>query len=261
MRPAVLSAAEAVAGVGEGDLVGIGGGILNRKPMALVAALAEGEARLDVVTFLASTDAELLAAGGRLRRLTASYCGLERAGRPPAFDAAVESGATDWVESSEWLLLDGFRAAAMGLPFLPSRAGRGGDLRPARAVREVQDPYSGQLLAAHPAIRPDLALIHAWRADEEGNVQLPEPPDHLWDVDVILARASRRVVVSVEELASREEVRHTSHLTRLTRLEVDALVLAPKGSWPTSCRPLHEEDRAALARLAAGQRLFAGAQA
>lgn len=253
MRPPLLDAGEALAGLAEGALVGTGGSILSRKPMALVRALAATGVTVDLVTFLASTDAELLAGAGTLRRLTATYAGLERAGRAPALDAAVREGRVAWEESSEWLLVDGLRAAAMGLPFLPSRTGRGTDLEPSRRLREVTDPYTGIAYAAHPAIRPDLALLHAWRADEEGNVQLPFPPDHLWDVDVELARAARRVVVSVEEIVSGAEVRATAHLTRLTRVEVGALVLAPGGSWPTGCRPVREEDREAIARLAAGE--------
>jgi glutaconate CoA-transferase subunit A len=209
--------------------------------MALVRALVEAGKPVNLVTFLASTDAELLAEAGLLRKLTATYCGLERTGRAAAFERGVQQGRIEWCESSEWLLLDGFRAAAMGLSFLPSRSGRGNDLPAARELREVNDPYSGEVLLAHPAIRPDVALIHAWRADEEGNVQLPFPPDHLWDVDLYLARAARRTVVSVEEIVSVEDVRRTAHLTRLTRIEVDALVLAPGGARPTACRPVYEE--------------------
>lgn len=241
MRPPLLTAAEAVAGLSEGALVGTGGAILNRKPMALLRALADSGTPVDLVTFLASTDAELLAEKGLLRQLTASYCGLERAGRPVAFEHGVQEGRIVWRESSEWLLLDGFRAAAMGLPFLPGRSGKGSDLPLSLDVREVTDPYTGEVLAAHPAIKPDLALIHAWRADDEGNVQMPFPPDHLWDVDVYLARAARRTVVSVEEMVSRADTRNTAHLTRLTRIEVDALVLAPGGARPTACRPAYEE--------------------
>jgi glutaconate CoA-transferase subunit A len=209
--------------------------------MALVRALADAGRRVELVTFLASTDADLLAEAGVLSKLTATYCGLERRGPAGAFERAVEEGRVEWSESSEWLLLDGFRAAAMGLPFLPGRSGRGSDLPGARGLREVTDPYTGEVFAAHPAIRPDLALIHAWRADEEGNVQLPFPPDHLWDVDVALARASRHTVVSVEEIVSVEDVRRTAHLTRLTRIEVGTLVLAPGGARPTACRPAYEE--------------------
>lgn len=253
MRPPFVSAAEAVAGLEAGALVGIGGSILNRKPMALVAALAAAGRPVNVVTFLASTDAEALAAAGVLRKLTASYCGLERAGRCPSFNAAVREGRTEWDESTEWLVVDGFRAAAMGLPFLPSRAGLGGDLPASRWIRTVTDPYGGAVLAAHPAVRPDLALVHAWRADEEGNVQMPFPPDHLWDVDVELAKAARRTVVSVEEIVDAADVRRTAHLTRLTRIEVDALVLAPGGARPTACRPAYAEDPRAIAALGAGR--------
>lgn len=211
MNPVRMTATEVAAEIADGALVATGGTIHERKPIALCRALAATGKRVDLVTLLAAEDAGTLIEAGSLRTLTATWCGVDRTG-------------VDWRESSEWLLLTSLRAAAMGLPFLPSRAGLESEL--GGHLKTVTDPYTGATLAAHAALRPDVALLHAWRADDEGNIQLPHPPPHLWDVDVLLARAARRCVVSVDQIVPREVTRRDSHLTRLSRVDVDVLVAA-----------------------------------
>jgi acyl CoA:acetate/3-ketoacid CoA transferase alpha subunit len=132
----------------------------------------------------------------------------------------------------------------MGAPFLATRAGLGSELVEARGLRTVTDPYTGEDYLAVPAIRPDVAFVHAWRADEDGNVQLPWPPDHLADVDLLMARAARTTVVSVEQLVERDVVEASPERTRLFGFEVDLLVEAPGGARPGSAPPLYEDDDA-----------------
>ena len=130
------------------------------------------------------------------------------------------------------MLVGGLRAAVMGVPFLPTRAALGSDLVAERGFRTVRDPYGGDELLAVPAIHPDVAFVHAWRADEEGNVQFPWPPDHLADVDVLVARAARTTIVSVEEIVPAEVVAAEPERTKLFGFEIDLLVEAPGGARP-----------------------------
>ena len=140
------------------------------------------------------------------------------------------------------MLVGGLRAAVMGLPFLPTRAALGSQLVEERGLRTVLDPYTGDELLAVPAIRPDVAFVHAWRADEDGNVQFPWPPDHLADVDLLVARAARTVVVSVEEIVPADVVAAEPERTKLFGFEVDLLVEAPGGARPGALPPLYHED-------------------
>jgi glutaconate CoA-transferase subunit A len=140
------------------------------------------------------------------------------------------------------MLVGGLRAAAMGIPFLPTRAALGSQLVEERGFRTVADPYGGDELLAVPALRPDVGFVHAWRADEDGNVQLPWPPDHLADVDLLVARAARTTVVSVEEIVPREVVAADAERTKLFGFEVDLLVESPRGAWPGTMPPLYHED-------------------
>ena len=84
--------------------------------------------------------------------------------------------------------------------------------------------------------------MHAWRADGDGNVQFPWPPDHLADADVLVARASAITIVTVEEIVPRDVVAASNERTRLFGFEVDLLVEAPGGAGPGSLPPLYSED-------------------
>jgi glutaconate CoA-transferase subunit A len=235
---------DAVALVEDGALVGFSGAVLRGKPVAAAQALARaGKRGLELVTFTGSLEVEILLAAGSLRAVTSSYVGLGAYGPARGFAAAVAAGEIEDRELSEWMLVGGLRAAVMGLPFLPTRAGFGSELVEARGLRTVVDPYGGDTLLAVPAIRPDVAFVHAWRADTDGNVQLPWPPDHLADVDLLLARAAHTVVVSVEEVVSTDEVAATAERTRLFGFEIDLLVEARDGARPGSMPPLYDDDR------------------
>jgi glutaconate CoA-transferase subunit A len=234
---------EAVAGVCPGSVVAVGGSPLARKPVAAVRALAaSGVRELELLTFTGSLDVEILLAAGCLRAVRAGHVSRGEAGRCIAFERAAVEGRFEDLEESEWMLLGRLRAAAAGLPFLPTRAALGSDLVAARGLREVTDPYTGVDYLAIPACSPDLALIHAWRADRAGNVQMPWPPEHLADVDVLMARAAKRVVVTVERIVPPEEIAATAERTVLFAFEVDAVVEVPGGAAPTGSAPDYGAD-------------------
>ena len=242
---------DALAGIAAGASVFLGGAVLDRKPVALARALvSSGASELEVITFAGSVAIDLLIAEGTVRSATTAYVGFGAEGRAPAFTASVLGGTIDDRETSEWLLLGRLRAAAMGVPFLPTRAASGTDLLKHTEMKLVEDPYTGGEFLALPPLHPDVALLHAWRATADGHVQFAWPPDHLWDVDVIAARAAHKTVVSVEEIVSTEEAAAHPEWTRLLPVDVDTVVLAPGGSWPTATRPCYEADHHAVATYA-----------
>jgi glutaconate CoA-transferase, subunit A len=248
----VLTLPEAVDRVTDGATVYLGGAVLRRKPLALVRALvAAGRRDLDVVTFAGSLEVELLVAAGAARSVSSGYVGLGQAGFAPRFTEAVKAGAIEDREHTEWTLLGRLRAAAMGLPFLPTRAGGGSDIVEALGYEHVTDPYGTGTYLAVPPLRPDVTILHAWRATADGAVQMPWPPEHLWDVDVLAARAAQTVIVSVEEIIDFEIAAAEPERTRLHSFEVDVLVEAPGGAWPTASPPALDEDHHAVAAYAA----------
>jgi glutaconate CoA-transferase subunit A len=235
-----------------GARVGVGGVLLSRKPMGLLAAVAErGTSDLRVFTFLASIDVELLAARDCLAEVHTGYVGLEQLGRPPAYAAAVDGGRVRVFEYSELLFTAGVRASAAGLPFFPTRGAIGSDVLADLGYRTVADPYTGEDLVAVPAMDLDVAIVHAEAADDRGNVLRWAAPDFLDDADANLCRAARTVIVSVERLVDHDEVVARNLETVLHGFEVDALVVLPGGARPTAAPGLYPTDRAAVERYLA----------
>lgn len=242
---------DAIGQIEDGAVVGIGGAVTTRQPAALAASIARSGVRdLHLVGFAGSIAIDLLVGAGAAASVASAYMGLGPFGRAPHFVDAVEKGSLDDRESSEWLLLQGLRAAAMGLPFLPTRAATRSALAELRDLAPVVDPYSGDTLLAVPAFHLDVAILHAWRASADGYVQYPEPPDHLWDVDILLARAAGTVIVGVEDVVDRPTIEAAAHLTQLFPVDVDAIVHVPRGAWPTSCRPSYDHDTDGLVAYA-----------
>jgi glutaconate CoA-transferase subunit A len=235
-----ISLEDAVALVPDGASIGTGGVLLTRKPVALLDAIGRARRDLTLWTMLGSIDAELLAAHGALKRSNAIYVGFEQLGFAPAYGAAIAAGEIDARDWSEFLFMGGLRASIAGLPFLPTRGGRGSDVIAELELSTVTCPYTGEELAAAPAIRPDVALVHAAVADEHGNVPLPADGDFLFDYDANVARASARVIVSVERIAP------VTGPKLLYGHEVDALVVAPGGARPSAVPGVYGPDLAAL---------------
>lgn len=249
MADRVTTLEAALAHVPDGALLGIGGALLKRKPVAFLAALAQsGRRDLRAVSFLASIDAELLAAYGCLAELHCGYVGFEQLGFAPALTALTGQGRLRRVDYDEMVFASGLRAALAGVPFLPTRGGTGSQVTVDLGLRTVQCPYSGQTLLAAPAIHPDVTVLHAEAADRAGNVLGPLHADFLFDMDANLARASRRVIVTVERLATDEQTRAANRRTLLFGFEVDAVVLMPGGARPTAVPGAYPVDVSALSR-------------
>ena len=238
-----VSLAEAVALVRDDAIVALGGGLSARLPMALVRELIrQGRRGLHLVGSAHGIDVDMLVAVGAVRRCEESYVGFEQdLGLAPAYRRAAEEGSIEVAESCCVSMLAQLRAAEMGLPFLPVRGVRGSDiaaLHPEYAT--ITCPFTGEVLIAVPALRPDVALLHAPSGDRYGNLRLEQP----YVLDERFASASRVVIATVDELVSTEEV-VASGVTIPAHL-VTAVVLAPFGAHPTSCYPRYAYDHGHL---------------
>lgn len=232
--------ADAVALVADGAVVALGGGLCARLPMALVRELVRQDRRsLHLVGSAHSIDVDLLVAAGAVHRCEQSYVGFEQdLGLAPAYRRAAQEGTIEAAESCCDTLLTQLRAAEMGLPFLPVRGVRGSDipsLHPEYA--EITCPFTGERLTAVPALRPDVALLHAPSGDRYGNLRLEQP----YVLDERFAATARTVIATVDEIVSTEEIA-ASGVTISGHL-VDAVVEAPYGAHPTSCYPRYAYDR------------------
>ena len=150
----------------------------------------------------------------------------------------VESGRVPMEEWSHLALGLRFRAAAMGVSFLPSLTMMGSSLVDVGGSKIIDCPYTGEKLLAVPALFPDVALLHVHRADRFGNCQIDGYPH----MDADIARAAATVLVTTEELMTDDETRRHPDRTVIPGFLVDALVHVPFGAFPHECYGLYEAD-------------------
>jgi glutaconate CoA-transferase subunit A len=235
-----VSLAGAISLVSDGAIVALGGGLCARLPMAMIRELVrQGRRGLHLIGSAHSIDVDLLVATGAVRRCEESYVGFEQdLGLAPGYRRAAEAGTIEVAESCCATILAQLRAAEMGLPFLPVRGVRGSDIvRLHPEYAEITCPFTGETLVAVPALRPDVALLHAPAGDRYGNLHLEQP----YVLDERFASASRLVVATVDELVSTEEVAQ-SGVTIPAHL-VAAVAEVPYGAHPSSCYPRYAYDR------------------
>ena len=141
-----------------------------------------------------------------------------------------------------------FRAGAMGVPFLPMRSMLGSDVvRRLADTHEMTCPFTGDRLLLVPALNPDVALIHVQRCDAYGNAQI----DGLSFMDLDLAMAANRVILTTERIVSNEQIRRAPDQTRIPFLAVEAVVEVPFGCAPHECYGAYEPFFEHLDRYAA----------
>jgi glutaconate CoA-transferase subunit A len=235
----VLTLEEAAALVKPGSMLALGGMTIYRRPLAFVRALLKrfrstGEpGNLSLVAFTAGLESDLLVGGGLVSQVRTCYFGLEIFGLAPMFTYAANRGEVQVLEETEASLAFGLRAQMAGISFMPGRGWIGTDLPKLRPdVKTIVDPYNGETLMAFPAIRPDVAVIHALRADPAGNAQIGVNKG----VDEELVLTSTTVIVTAEEIVP------ALNKGELVAPFVHAVVHTPGGALPTSCHPLYPVD-------------------
>jgi glutaconate CoA-transferase subunit A len=229
-----------VARVRDGDHVSAGGCLFSRTPLALVREiLRQGRRGLTLSRNLMCVEGELMMVAGAVERVVTSWMSIGLPwGVSRIMREHVESGQVALEEWSHLALGLRFRAGAMGVPFLPALTMLGSGLMGVAGVKTVDDPYTGERLAAIPALFPDVALLHVHRADRFGNCQIDGYPH----MDADIARAAATVLVTAEELVPEEEIRRRPDRTVIPGIVVDALALVPWASFPHECYGLYEAD-------------------
>lgn len=234
-----ISMAEAILLVPSGCTLAFGGMTIYRRPMAFARALVKHARQvnapedLTLLAFTAGPESDLLVGAGIVSRVRTCYFGLEIFGLAPMFTYRANRGEIQIIEESEASLVLGLRARLARIGFMPGRAWIGTDLPRLRPdVLTITDPYTGEELMAFPAIKPDVAVIHALRADVEGNAQIGLNKA----IDEELSAASETVIITAEEIVLQLDK------ADIVAPFVKAVVHAPRGASPTSCHPLYSID-------------------
>jgi glutaconate CoA-transferase, subunit A len=183
-------------------------------------------------------------AGGSVKKVIFGYIGNPGVGLAHSFSRARAEGKIEMEEWTNFSMVLRLHAARLGVPFLPADILLAGDIAGASIeVKTVTCPYTGRTLAAIPALKPDVALIHAQRADEAGNIQF-------WGIDGDTregALASDKVIATVEEIVPSEVVRSMPEKTIVPAHRVASVSVVPGGAHPSYVQDYYGRDDAHFA--------------
>jgi glutaconate CoA-transferase subunit A len=245
----LLSPAEAIDRLvpdGTG-LVAVGGMHMHNNPMGLVREVVRRRRKFRrlLTSPSASLAADLLIGAQLVDEVATAYIGFEHLGLAPAYRRAAESGAVTVLELCEAAIVHGLHAGAGGLAFTALPSGLElSDVSSANPehFRTITDPFTGRRVMVAAALRPDVALIHALAADEQGNVLFAGA--HF--TDRLMAMAAKSVIVQVERMAEVGEIaaQHSEHV--LPGFLVAAVVVVPGGCLPTASHGAYGYDEPAL---------------
>jgi glutaconate CoA-transferase, subunit A len=236
----IVSLREAVSElVTDGDVVALEG-FTHLIPHAAGHELVrQGRRDLTLVRMTPDVIYDQLIGMGCARKLVFSWGGNPGVGSLHRFRDAVENGwpaPLELEEHSHAGMAAAYAAGASNLPFGVLRGYQGGDLPAHTRVAQIECPFTGEALAAVPAHRPGVGIVHAQRADRAGNVQL-------WGIlgvqkEVVLASAHS--IVTVEEIVDELEPRPGAIV--LPTWTVDAVAPAPGGAHPSYAHGYYERD-------------------
>lgn len=232
---------EALSRIHDGDSLGIS----KFNPCRAVFELV-GKGRKDLRLTAVPTagfGADILAAGGALASIETGALVIAGYGTTPNVVRKIDSGDLRFVESSCPVLELQLLAGMSGLSFTHVPGLFDTDLLKRRDdLKVIQDPYDPDwdvILA--PAVRPDVALIHGFRADPEGNVVISSLNE-----DRQLIKAAKRVLVTVEEVREGAAETLAEYEEAVSGIFLDAIAVVPGGARPFGCPGYYDEDAAAI---------------
>jgi glutaconate CoA-transferase subunit A len=233
----------AVAELRDGMTIAIGGWGSRRKPMAIVREILRSQVKDLTLMSYGGPDVGLLCKTGKVRRVVSGFVSLDSIPLDPHFRAARQAGAVEFRELDEGMFQWGLYAAAIRLPFLPTRAGLGSSVLEINPdLKLVRSPYAdGEELIAMPALEPDVAFIHMNRADAKGNGQYLGPDIYFDDV---MCGAAKRRFMSCERIVETKELLAAGAVQtlRINRTQIDGVIEAPGGAHFTECPPDYGRD-------------------
>ncbi len=227
---------EAAALVSDEDRLAMGGLLLQRIPAAFARELArQAKKNLKVMKTAANYDFDLLCFADCVAEVTAGFVSFEAEfGLAPNFRRSVEGERVRFNENSCYTVISSLRAAAFGVPFMP--IANLGESYLIKKFKKLNNPYGNDEVLTVPAVYPDWAVLHAHKADEDGNAIIYGPVFE----DVIMSRAAKRIILTAERIVSSDEIQKEGDLAVIPGFKVAAVVEIANGSLPGSCYPYYE---------------------
>ena len=229
--------------VHDGDSIALGLALESGIPFAAVHELIRQQRRdLTLIGPISDMAFDQLIAAGCVAKIIAAWVGNVAGGSGYGFRRAYEDGvprSIDVEDHSNFTVGLALKAAAMGLPFLPTVTGMGGDIvKDHPRIHPIDDPFGGPSLLAVGALKPEVAIIHVQRADGQGNA-------HLWGnlgLTIEAAYAARRTIIICEEIVGEDAIRSDPNRTVIPGFLATAVVEEPGGALPSSVQGYWRRD-------------------
>ena len=241
---AILSLAQAVEdNLKDGDTIAMEG-FTHLIPFAAGhEVIRQGRKRLNLIRMTPDLIYDQMIGMGCAERVVFSWGGNPGVGSLHRFRDAHEAGWPNKIsieEHSHAAMANAFDAGAAGLPFAVFRGYRGAELKRVNPnIKEITCPFTGEKLAAVPAIKLDAAIVHAQRADRKGNVLF----EGIVGVQKQAVLAAKRSIVTVEEIVDTLEP-HSPNAVILPGWTVSAVVQVPGGAHPSYAHGYYKRDNA-----------------
>jgi glutaconate CoA-transferase, subunit A len=222
-----------------GDTLFYSGAFNGEASAALHEIVRQGIGHLTTVSMLVFMGTSLLITEGLVDRVIVGYLQQDDKVFYPLARARKKGKFPVVEESTHHAVGVALMAGQMNVPFLPTYVMLGSDIpKYNENVTTVKCPFTGATLAAVKAIQPDVAIIHCQRADAEGNAQK-------WGslgLDPEGVGASRKVIVTAEEIVDPDVIRRAPNLTILPSFRVAAVVHEPYGAYPGALAGYYNSD-------------------
>lgn len=244
MEQKIYSMKEAVSQfIEDGDSVAMGTALEAAIPFAVGhEIIRQGKRDLTLIGPISDMLFDQLIGSGCVKKVVAAWVGNVIMGVGYNMRRAVEVGVPRKIESEDYTNLTislALYAGAMGIPFVPTKSLLGtGMMGGKHPFKEMECPYTRERLALVPPLKPDVAIVQAQRADEEGNT-------HFWGgsgVTKEAALAARKVIVVVEEVVEKKVIRNDPNRTIVPGFLVSAVVPEPWGSHPSPVQGYYNRD-------------------
>ncbi|WP_026703037.1 CoA transferase subunit A [Salibacterium aidingense] len=241
----LYSLKDAVREVKSGSHITLGGFAHSLAPLAFVREMIRQDiSDLEVTAMGEAWAVDMLSGAKALKKVRMSNFMFEGWGRCRNFSRAVEEGEIEVEDYSHFGITNRMFAGSMGIPFIPVKTMSGSDIYHERSFEKNNKfvdytcPFTEEKVLLVPKVEPDVAIIHASRADVNGNVQLYGISSTL----EVAAKSAKKVIVTVEEIVEEEIIRKQPELTILPSFLVDAVIHLPYGAHPAGMYKYYDYD-------------------
>jgi len=227
----------------DGDSIVMGAALEAAIPFAVGhEVIRQGKKDLTLIGPISDMLFDQMIGSGCVKKVIAAWVGNVIMGVGYSLRRAIEEGIPRKIEIEDYTnfaISLALQAGALGIPFIPTKSLLGtGMMSEGQPFKEMECPYTKEKLVLIPALKPDVTVVQAQRADEEGNT-------HFWGGSGVAkeaALAARKVLVVVEEIVSKKVIRKDPNRTLIPGFLVSAVIPEPWGSHPSPMQGYYNRD-------------------